>query len=66
MKDEYIDKKTLCQRLSLSRSTIDRLVARGELEKTPVGRKPVYSTAGVSALMERLRTKAATKSGRTN
>jgi hypothetical protein len=55
MEDEYIDKKTLCRRLSLSQSTIDRLVARGELEKILVCRKPLFSTTGVTALMERMR-----------
>jgi excisionase family DNA binding protein len=56
--EKYIDKKTLCRRLSLSRATIDRLASRGEIEKVKVGRKSLFSESGVAALMERMRRRA--------
>ncbi len=53
MKIQYVDMKTLCAQLSLSRATVDRLVARGELQKMMIGRKALFSERDISALIKR-------------
>jgi hypothetical protein len=53
MEPEYVSMKDAMRITSLSKSTLNRMVKRDELDKLHIGKKPMFRVTDLRQMMER-------------